>query len=82
MTITHRFTYSDLPIFIDCPEEHMFPCVVTPPNEPYCVSELQFCDGVSDCPDGSDEPVDCARGKYNLKITAVKATFMKCTMNI
>ena len=42
----------------------MFPCVVTPPNEPYCVSELQFCDDVVDCPDGSDEPVDCAQGKY------------------
>ena len=46
----------------ECPEEHMFPCVVTPPNEPYCVSELQFCDGVVDCPDGSDEPVDCVQG--------------------
>ena len=51
--------------FTECPEEHMFPCVVTPSNEPYCVSELQFCDGIVDCPGGSDEPVDCGTGKCN-----------------
>ena len=65
MTTRARLTCIDsLSISTECPEKHMFPCVVTPPNEPYCVSELQFCDGVVDCPDGSDESVDCAQGKY------------------
>ena len=40
---------------IECPEEGMFPCEANPPAEPLCVSELQFCDGIVDCPGGSDE---------------------------
>ena len=40
----------------------MFSCMVTPPSESYCVSELQFLDGIMDCPDGSDEPVNNAPG--------------------
>ncbi len=41
----------------------MFPCSESPPEDPVCVSELQFCDGIADCPEGSDEPVDCPRGE-------------------
>ena len=48
--------------FTECPNEHMFPCVVMPPDEPYCISELKFCDGIVDCPGGSDEPLECEAG--------------------
>ena len=40
----------------------MFLCGANPPAEPLCVSELQFCDGIVDCPGGSDEPSDCGEG--------------------
>ncbi len=34
----------------------------TPPEDPVCISDFQFCDGNADCPEGSDEPVDCPAG--------------------
>ena len=41
--------------------EDQFPCQYAQGN-PLCISELQFCDGVSDCGDDSDEPSDCSDG--------------------
>lgn len=43
----------------------MFPCEMIPLSQPLCVSELQFCDGIIDCPSGSDEPSDCGTGNEN-----------------
>ena len=45
-----------------CPNDHMFPCKGDSPDDLLCISELQFCDSVSDCPDGSDEPSGCMKG--------------------
>ena len=56
---------------IECPEENMFPCSESPPDNPVCVSELQFCDGIADCPGGSDEPADCARGQATCEVKLV-----------
>ena len=44
----------------------MFPCSETSLDGPTCVSELQFCDGVPDCTNGTDEPADCKEGILNL----------------
>ena len=55
----------------ECPEENMFPCSESPPDNPVCVSELQFCDGIADCPGGSDEPADCARGQATCEVKIV-----------
>ena len=46
----------------ECPEKNMFPCSEAPPDGPICVHELRYCDGIADCPQGSDEPADCASG--------------------
>ena len=46
----------------------MFPCSNASQESPLCVSELQYCDGVADCPDGSDEPEDCLTGMVAWKI--------------
>ena len=46
----------------------MFPCEANPPAEHLCVSELQFCDGIVDCPGGSDEPSDCGEGDAYLHV--------------
>ena len=32
--------------------------------EPFCIDELQVCDGTENCPNGFDEPEDCHTG-YN-----------------
>ena len=44
----------------ECSEVNSFQCTETLFDEPLCVSELEVCDGVSDCPNGSDELADCA----------------------
>ena len=41
--------------------ENQFPCS-TMVGTPVCISELQYCDGITDCADGSDEPSDCLNG--------------------
>ena len=40
-----------------------FRCKGIPADTPSNVTELQFCDGVSNCMDGSDEPQHCPAGK-------------------
>ena len=40
-----------------------FQCTSAPPDTPSNVTELQFCDGVSDCVDDSDEPQYCPAGR-------------------
>ena len=49
----------------------MFPCSESPPDNPMCVGELQFCDGVTDCSDGSDEPTDCLTGQTTCQVKLV-----------
>ena len=44
--------------------EDQFPCRDAQGNL-LCISELKYCDGVSDCGDGSDEPSDCSDGTHN-----------------
>ena len=39
-----------------------FRCKDIPSDTPSNVTELQFCDGVSNCMDGSDEPQHCPAG--------------------
>ena len=37
-----------------CPPNEFW-CPESSPDNPVCVSELQYCDGVLNCPEGSDE---------------------------
>ena len=50
-------------ITIECSEINTFLCTESLVNDPICVNELQLCDGVSDCPNGSDESENCGTGK-------------------
>ena len=47
---------------LDCRDSKEIPCSLQETMEPTCVSELQLCDGIINCPGGSDEN-DCAIGK-------------------
>lgn len=40
-----------------CPPDQSL-CSEASPNNPVCVTELQFCDGVQNCPKGSDESAE------------------------
>ena len=64
MIIVHNYCCAEhlsqlLIIPTECSEVNAFQCTETLFDEPLCVSELQLCDGVSDCPNGSDELGDC-----------------------
>ena len=43
----------------ECSEVNTFQCM----NDSVCVNELQLCDGVADCPSGTDESIGCGTGK-------------------
>ena len=45
----------------DCPPEHIL-CPGTE-NRPQCITELNICDGISQCPDGFDEKTNNSCGK-------------------
>ena len=47
----------------------MFPCSITQSDDPVCVSGLQLCDGIVDCPDGSDESNDCLNGETDCTLS-------------
>ena len=47
----------------DAPEKE-FLCSNVPPDTASNVTELQFCDGVTDCADASDEPMYCPAGNF------------------
>ena len=54
---------------LDCQDSKEIPCAFQGTMEPTCVSELQLCDSITDCPDssgGSDEN-NCAIGKSSLE---------------
>ena len=52
---TNRVIYC---IISECSEVNAFQCI----NESLCVNELQLCDGVADCSNGTDESVNCGTG--------------------
>ena len=58
VTLDDRFSI----LFTECPAENMFPCSEAPLDNPVCIHHLKYCDGIVDCPKGSDEPADCGSG--------------------
>ena len=40
-----------------CPADELV-CSESPTDSPVCIAELQLCDGVTNCPNGSDESED------------------------
>ena len=57
----HIFVKSHFSHTIGC-DKNTYPCHGTSLENPVCITELQFCDGIPDCPQGSDEPDDCTQG--------------------
>ena len=47
----------------DCAKNTDIPCLDQAETQPTCVSELQLCDGTTDCPNHMDEHVNCANGE-------------------
>ena len=69
--ILHLHCYiKDNPIGITLDD---FRCEDVPPDISSNVTELQFCDGMSNCTDGSDEPQYCPAGIY---------TFASCELHV
>ena len=55
-----------------------FPCSDVPLGLSSNVTELQFCDGVADCGDGSDEPPHCETGFHAHKRNIFNITSLEC----
>ena len=49
----------------ECLADYQYPCSESASNAPVCVNELQYCNGVADCPGGSDELSNCYSGISN-----------------
>ena len=61
-TTNIHHTFSFITHQTDAPDNE-FLCSDVPPDIASNVTELQFCDGVIDCADASDEPTHCPAGK-------------------
>ncbi len=78
--------HCSLCIYVGIPAA-MFPCLGVPPGAPTNVTELEFCDGTNDCPNGFDESIDCPAGththshmhKYSLTRVSLCVLCSDCT---